>query len=71
MAKELKPGDEVTWNTSQGETEGKVERKITSDERIKGHVANATPENPQYVVKTSKSHKEAIHKPGALHKKKS
>lgn len=69
MAKDLKPGDKVTWKTSQGETEGVVEKKVTSPTRVKGHVAKATPENPEYVVKSAKSGKKAVHKPDALDKK--
>jgi len=39
MAKELKPGDEVIWNTSPGVAEGKVTKNVTSETRVKGHVA--------------------------------
>ncbi len=68
MAKTLKPGDKVSWGTSQGETHGTVEKKITGTERVKGHVAKATEDEPQYKVKSDKSGKEAIHKPDALKK---
>jgi hypothetical protein len=39
MAKELKPGDKVRWQTAQGPTEGTVEKQVTSATRIKFHVA--------------------------------
>ncbi len=68
MTKELKPGDKVTWGTSGGETEGTVEKKVTAETRIKGHVAKPTKEEPQFVVKSAKSGKEAVHKPGDLKK---
>ncbi len=68
MAKELKPGDKVAWKTSQGETHGTVEAKVTSKAKIKGHVATATKSEPQYKVKSDKSGKQAIHKPEALKK---
>jgi hypothetical protein len=70
MAKraELKPGDEVSWKTTQGETQGTVEKKLTSTARVKGHVAKASKDDPQYLVKSAKSGKEAIHKPDALRK---
>jgi plastocyanin len=68
MAKTLKPGDAVRWNTSQGETHGTVEKKVTGTARVKGHVAKATPESPQYKVRSAKSGKEAIHKPDELKK---
>ena len=69
MADKLKQGDKVTWKTSQGETRGVVEKKVTGTTRVKGHVAKATKDDPEYLVKTDKSHKEAVHKPDALHKR--
>jgi Hypervirulence associated proteins TUDOR domain len=39
MAKQLKPGDRVQWNTPQGKTTGKVKNKLTSSKKIKSHVA--------------------------------
>lgn len=68
MAKELKPGDKVKWDTSQGETHGKVVRKQTTATQIKGHKVAATKDDPQFIVKSDKSGKEAAHKPAALHK---
>ena len=65
---ELKKGDHVKWNTSQGETQGVVEKKVTSETHVKGHVAKATKEEPQYLVKSDKSGKEAVHKPAELKK---
>ncbi|MBE7185433.1 MAG: DUF2945 domain-containing protein [Methylobacterium mesophilicum] len=66
---EFKKGDKVAWNTSQGETEGEVVRKQTSDTKIKDHKVAASKEDPQIIVKSSKSGAEAAHKPGSLHKK--
>lgn len=68
MTKELKKGDKVTWGTSQGETHGVVEKKVTSETHIKGHVAKPTKDDPQFVVKSDKSGKEAVHKPAELKK---
>lgn len=61
-------GDKVEWETSQGTTEGKVTRKVTSPAKAGGHVAKASPTSPQYEVKSSKSGKTAIHKASALKK---
>ncbi len=69
MADDLKKGDKVEWQTSQGKTDGKVVRKQTSETMIKGHKVAASPDDPQYIVKSAKSGAEAAHKPGALHKK--
>lgn len=68
MAKSLKAGDAVTWDTPQGETEGKVVKKVTKAEKAGGHSAKASASEPQYRVKSSKTGKEAIHKPEALKK---
>ncbi|MDQ2780611.1 MAG: DUF2945 domain-containing protein [Pseudomonadota bacterium] len=69
----LKQGDEVTWNTSQGTTEGTITRKVTGTAYVKGdaggHTAKASKAEPQYEVESAKTGKKAIHKPGALHKK--
>lgn len=70
MAKELKPGDKVEWKTSQGKTSGKVKKKLTSPTKIKGHEVAASKDNPEYLVETEKSGKEAAHKAAALKKKK-
>jgi hypothetical protein len=67
MAKELKPGDRVQWNTPQGKTTGRVKKKLTSAKKIKGHVAKASKKNPEYLVQSDKSGRQAAHKPGELH----
>jgi hypothetical protein len=69
MAKAPKKGDRVAWETSQGETHGTVEKKVTSKTKIKGHEVKATKDDPQYVVKSAKTGAKAAHKPGALKKK--
>lgn len=59
-------GSKVKWNTSQGETHGTVEKVVTSTTKVKGHVAKATKQNPEVMVKSDKSGKRAVHKPGEL-----
>ncbi|SEP81301.1 Protein of unknown function [Faunimonas pinastri] len=66
MAKELKPGDKVKWESSGGESVGKVVKKLTSETHIKSHKVAASQENPEYLVESDKSHKQAAHKPEAL-----
>ncbi len=66
MGQELKPGDKVRWETSQGETHGTVEQKVTGKARVKGHVASASRAHPHYKVKSDKTGAQAIHKPEAL-----
>ena len=68
MAKQLKPGDRVRWNTPQGKTTGKIKKKLTSSKKIKSHVAKASKENPEYLVQSEKSGKETAHRAGELRK---
>jgi hypothetical protein len=67
MNKSLKPGTDVTWDSAQGTTHGTVEKKVTSTTRVKGHVAKATKDEPQYLVKSAKTGAKAVHKPEGLH----
>ena len=69
MANDLKAGDKVSWNSSQGEIKGKVEKKVISPINIKGHTAKASKENPEYLVKSDKTGAEAVHKPDQLKKR--
>ncbi len=66
MAKAFKAGDHVAWDTPQGETRGHVKKKVTSEMRIKGHKIAASKENPEYLVESEKSGKEAAHRPEEL-----
>lgn len=65
---ELKKGDAVEWNTPQGPTRGTVTRKVTGEAHAGGHTAKASPDEPQYEVKSDKSGRKALHKAGALRK---
>lgn len=67
MADNLKKGDEVHWSSHGGTAHGEVERKVTSDTKIKSHQVRASKDDPQYIVKTDKG-AEAAHKPDALKK---
>jgi hypothetical protein len=69
MAKSFKQGDRVAWDTSQGETRGKVIKKQTSETHIKRHKVAASKESPQYIVRSDESGKTAAHKPDELRRK--
>lgn len=69
MSKDLKPGDAVDWQTSQGKTTGVVKKKLTTKTKIKSHVVDASKENPQYLVQSKKSGGLAAHKSSALKKR--
>jgi len=68
MSDELKKGDHVEWNTSQGKTTGEVKKKLTSPTDLKGHHVSASQDHPEYLVESDKSGKEAAHKPESLKK---
>lgn len=70
MAENLKKGDHVEWETSQGKTTGTVKKKLTTPTDIKTHHVAASKDNPEYLVESDKSGKEAAHKPGSLKKAK-
>ena len=65
---ELHTGDHVSWHSHGGTAEGTVEDKITKDTAAAGRHLRASQDEPQYVVRSEKSGKEAVHKPSALHK---
>lgn len=67
--KKLSKGDKVEWETSQGTTSGKVEKKVTGRTKIKGHEVKASEGDPQYVVVSDKTGAKAAHKPSALKRK--
>ena len=67
MPEEFKKGDKVTWKSHGGDAHGVVEKKQTSRTTIKGHTVAASPENPQFIVKTPEG-KKAAHKADALTK---
>lgn len=68
MGRALKPGEDVTWNTSQGKTHGHVIKRTTRRGKIKGHDIAASADNPEYIVESDKSGKRAAHKRSALKK---
>ena len=69
--KNFKAGDKVSWNSSQGKVDGTVKKKLTAPIDIKTHHVAASPDEPQYLVKSTASGQEAAHKPQALKKTKS
>ncbi len=70
MTENLKKGDQVRWNSHGSQAEGEVEEKITEDTEAAGRTVRASPDDPQYLVKSDKSGGEAVHKPDALKKEK-
>ena len=66
--KTFKSGDAVKWDHSQGTTQGKVIKKVTSPTKIKGHKVAASKDNPEYIVQSDKTGAKAAHKPTELRK---
>jgi hypothetical protein len=65
---EFRKGDHVSWKSHGGTAKGTVEEKITQDTEAAGRTVRATPEEPQYRVRSEKSGGDAVHKPDALTK---
>lgn len=62
----FKVGDRVGWNSEAGRVRGTIIRVHTRDFDYKGHTHRATPESPQYEIKSSKTDHIAAHKGSAL-----
>jgi len=70
MPQRFHKGDHVAWETPQGTTHGEVERRLTTPMKIKDHEVKASPDNPEYLVRSDTSGEYAAHKPDALKKAK-
>ena len=66
MAEDLSKGDKVTWQSHGHTVHGKVEKKVTSETEEAGREVKASEDEPQFKVRSSKTGKDAVHKPGAL-----
>lgn len=66
---DLKKGDDVTWKTSNGETDGHVVDTVIKPIKIKNNEVKASKDNPKVVVESDKTGAKAAHKPDTLHKK--
>ena len=68
MKQKLRQGDRVRWRSHGGYAKGEVLKRITSTTEAGGRTVRASAEEPQYLVRSSKSGGEAVHKPDALEK---
>lgn len=68
MTERLKVGDKVTWNSEAGHVSGTIIRVHASNVDYKGHTHHASPDAPQYDIKSSKTDHVAMHKGSALTK---
>lgn len=68
MVKTFKVGDHVSWNSEAGRVRGKIVKVHRRDVNYKGYVHHATPDEPQYEIKSDKTDHIAMHKGPALKK---
>ncbi|MDQ2860880.1 MAG: DUF2945 domain-containing protein [Pseudomonadota bacterium] len=68
MAKRFKVGERVSWNSEAGRVSGTIIRVHTKDADYKGHTHHASPNDPQYEIKSSRTEHIAMHKGAALTK---
>ena len=67
MKTKFKIGDIVGWNSEAGQVSGTIIKIHTADFDYKGYTHHASPEDPQYEIKSSKTDHIAAHKGKALH----
>lgn len=70
-AKPFKAGDHVSWDSEAGRVRGRILRVHTKDVDYKGHTHHASPDDPQYEIKSDKTDHVALHKGKALRRLKS
>ncbi len=68
---DLRVGDRVSWNTSQGRTRGTIMERKTSDFEFAGQHFTASKDEPAFLVESEKSGDRAAHRGSALRKLKS
>jgi Hypervirulence associated proteins TUDOR domain len=68
VAKQLKCGDHVSWNSEAGRVRGKVTRIVTTTTQFKGYTVRASSDEPQYEIRSDKTNHIAMHKRVALRK---
>lgn len=61
-------GDHVSWNSEAGRVSGRIIKVHLRDFDYKGYTHHASPEAPQYEIKSDKTDHIAAHKDGALTK---
>ena len=66
MAKTFMVGDHVSWNSEAGRVRGTIVKVHKGAVNYKGHIHRATPEDPQYEIKSDQTDHVALHKAGVL-----
>lgn len=60
-------GNRVGWNSEAGHVTGTITHVHTKPFTVNGYTHHASPEEPQYEIKSSKTDHVAYHKAGSLH----
>ena len=68
MTTKFKEGDHVTWNSEAGRVRGKIFKVHAKDVDYKCYTHHASPDDPQYEIKSDKTEHVAMHKGQALKK---
>jgi len=68
MATPFEIGDHVTWNCEAGHASGRIIRVHTRNVNYEGYVHHASPDEPQYQIKSDKTDHVALHRGSALTK---
>ena len=70
MKSKFKVGDHVSWNSEAGRVRGRIIKVHRKNVNYKGYIHHATPDEPQYEIKSDKTDHVAMHKgsaPGPTH----
>ena len=62
----IRVGTHVTWNTSQGETHGRVVERREADFTFDGQQFRASADDPVFIVESDKTGARAAHKESSL-----
>ena len=68
MATRFEIGDRVRWNSEAGHVSGRIIKIHTRNVNYKGYVHHASPDEPQYEIKSDTTDHVALHKGSALKK---
>ena len=68
MGAKFHVGDQVTWNSEAGRVSGRIIKVHTNNTDCNGYTHHATPDDPQYEIKSDKTDHIAMHKGVALTK---
>ncbi|MFZ5678124.1 MAG: DUF2945 domain-containing protein [Pseudomonadota bacterium] len=66
MTRTFAIGDHVKWNSEAGYVSGRITKIHRKDFDYKGYTHHASPEDPQYEIKSDKTDHVAVHKGSAL-----